>query len=234
MYRQSNNIFTNNATIPIIGMNLVVFILQAVLGPWFTESFMLVSSDVLFRPWILLTSMFLHGSLSHLIFNMYALLIFGPLIEQRIGIKRFIILYFTAGILASLGSTLFYHAALGASGAIMGVLGITIMLLPHLRVLFFFFIPMSLRTAGIIIIAIDLMGAFGIGLPGIANIAHLVGLACGLGYGLYLLKQKRRFATRFVDRPGKRAKRVRHKVHKEKSIDMSKEEVDDYLKHGRL
>ena len=172
-----------NAVLPIIIINIIFFVLQQIIAG-FTDSLLLVSSDIFTRPWILVTSMFLHGSITHLLFNMYALFLFGTLIEQRIGTRRFLILYFASGILASLGFALFQElilrstgAGLGASGAVMGVLGMTIMLLPHLRVLFFFVIPMSMRTAGIIFAIIDFLGVFGIGIPGIANIAHLVGLA---------------------------------------------------------
>jgi len=70
---------------------------------------------------------------------MYALLIFGPLIESKIGSKRFIMIYFISGLLAGIGSTFFYAKALGASGAIMGILGVTIVMMPNLRVLLFFF-----------------------------------------------------------------------------------------------
>lgn len=208
-----------DAVIPIIVANILIFLLQ-IFVKGLTENFMLVSSDVLARPWILVTSMFLHGSPAHLLFNMYVLFIFGPLIQQRIGAKRFLIIYFLSGILASLFSVPFYDAALGASGAIMGILGVTIVLLPNLKVLFFFFIPMSLRTAGIIIAIIDLLGVF---YPsGTANIAHLVGLACGLIYGYMLLKRRKGFAKRFS---GPRRKT---------GIDLDDRDVDDYIRYGRI
>ena len=57
------------AVMPLIGLNVFFFILQIVLGNNFTEFFMLISSDIFTRPWILLTSMFLHGGLNHLFFN---------------------------------------------------------------------------------------------------------------------------------------------------------------------
>ena len=103
------------SAVPIlIIINVIAFAIQ-MLNNNFTTSFMLVSKDILTRPWILITSMFLHGSPNHLFFNMYALFMFGTLIERKIGIKRFLMLYFTAGILAAFIPT--YEAALGASGA---------------------------------------------------------------------------------------------------------------------
>ncbi|RMF55096.1 rhomboid family intramembrane serine protease [Candidatus Woesearchaeota archaeon] len=216
-----------NAAIVIVVVNILFFILQQVLGSRFTEAFILVSKDAFARPWILLTSMFLHANSTHLLFNMYALFVFGPLIEQRIGSKRFLFVYFLSGIVAALASIPFYPRALGASGAIMGILGVTIMLMPDLRVLLFFMIPMSLRTAGIIFALIDIFGIF---VPnGVANIAHLAGLGCGLGFGYYLLRKKKDFTRKFVERP-KKAKMYGNEV----SIELSDEEIDDYIRYGRL
>jgi membrane associated rhomboid family serine protease len=229
-----------NAVLPLIVINVILFIVQIAFNG-FTEIFMLVSGDIFTRPWILVTSMFLHGSPGHLIFNMYALLLFGTLIEQKIGTKRFLMIYFASGILASLGFAFFYEvllktsaSAVGASGGMMGILGITIMLLPNLRVLLFFVIPMSMRTAGILFAIIDLLGIFGIGVPGIANSAHLVGLACGVGYGVYLLKQKKHFAKRFVPRQHHRIERAGYYKDPNKSMELSKKEAEDYLRFGKL
>ena len=87
---------------------------------------------------------------------------------------------------------------------------------------------MSLRTAGIIFAIIDIVGVFN-PYSRIANIAHLVGLGCGLGFGYYLLKQKKRFTKRFVEKPTHRKR-----ASPSKSMEMSKEEIEDYLRHGRL
>jgi uncharacterized protein len=221
-----------NAVMPIIGINVLFFLLQ-ILIPGFTESLSLVSGDVLTRPWILLSSMFLHGSFFHIFINMYILLMFGSLIERRIGTKRFVLIYFLSGILASIGFVLFQElllgasgAAVGASGAIMGILGVAIMILPDLKVLLFFVIPMSLRTAGIIFVIIELLGTFGIGIPGIANIAHLVGLATGLLFGYYLVKKRGSFNKRFSRQ--RRGNTFESKIH------MSEKDMEDYFRYGRI
>lgn len=201
--------------IPLIMLNIIVFILQIVLGSWFTNSFMLISKDVLTRPWILLTSMFMHGGINHIFFNMYGLLIFGPLLEQRIGWKKFLFIYLLSGLLAAIGAAFFYPAALGASGAIMGMIGTLIILMPELRLLFFFIIPMSLRTAGIIWALIDTIGVF---VPsGVGNIAHLVGMGVGLVYGVLLKSKKKQYHRRFSS-----------KAH----MDVS--DVEEYLRTGRI
>ncbi|MFH1174301.1 MAG: rhomboid family intramembrane serine protease [archaeon] len=215
-----------NAVVPLLLINILVFIIQQ-LFKGFTQTFVLVSSDVLARPWILVTSMFLHADLMHLLFNMYALLMFGSLVERRIGTRRFLVGYFAAGLFASIVSVFFYNAVLGASGAIMGILGITIILMPDLPVLFLFFIPMSLRIAGIIFAAIDIFGIF---VPsGIANIAHLAGLAIGLGYGYFLLMQLRK--SGYTKRKPASTKRARTAP---KTIELSKDDVDNYFKYKRI
>ncbi|MBI2652993.1 rhomboid family intramembrane serine protease [Candidatus Woesearchaeota archaeon] len=203
------------AVAPLILLNVVIFMLQITLGRSFTNSFMLISSDIFSRPWILLTSMFLHGGVNHILFNMYALFIFGPMLEQRIGAKRFLLVYILSGVIAAFFSSFFYKFALGASGAIMGMIGALIILMPDLGLLLFFVIPMPLWVAGIIYALMDLFGIF---FPsGVGNIAHLVGMGIGLIYGLYLKKEKRKFDRRFSS-----------KKH------LESDDIEDYLRTGRI
>jgi len=221
------------ASLLLIVANIFVFGLQMIFKSS-VNSFILVSSDIITRPWIILSSMFMHASPTHLLFNMYALFLFGNLVEQRIGTKRFVGLYFASGIVAAIGFSVFRElilnntgAALGASGAIMGILGMTIMIFPNLKVLFFFVIPMSMRTAGIIFALIDVFGIF---YPsGIANTAHLAGLAVGLLYGWYLLSKKKKITVQIINKPFKKSKQ------KEKgNIMLTSEEIEEYMKNGRL
>jgi uncharacterized protein len=207
---------------PLLLVNIIFFIFQFILGRGFTNSLILISSDILTRPWILITSMFLHSGPYHLLFNMYVLFIFGPLLEQRIGANRFLLIYFVSGIIAGIISSLIYplitgtpFAALGASGAIMGMLGILIILMPNLKLLFFFIIPTQLWVAAIIIALIDVFGIF---YPtGIGNIAHLAGMATGLLYGLTLKKKRVKFTKKFSS-----------KQH------LESEDVEEYLRSGRI
>lgn len=214
----------------LLFINIAVFIFQMI-KPEFSSQFVLNSQLVWTKPWLIITSMFMHANPTHLLFNMYALYLFGTLIEQRIGSNRFLLLYFLSGIVGGLAFSITnpMSSALGASGAIMGILGITIILLPHLKVLFFFVVPMSMRTAGIIFALIDIFGFFNPN-NGIANSAHLGGLTVGLIYGLYLLKQKNTFAKRFVAYASQPPKETGY----DNTIEMSEDDIDDYIKHGRL
>lgn len=243
---QTKRFFQNNVSLTLIIINVLVFIFQSII-PSITKNFMLTSALVWQQPWTLITAMFLHGSFSHLLFNMYALLLFGPLVERKIGKKRFLILYFVAGLIASFAA-LYYPAALGASGAIMGLLGMVIMLFPDMRVLFFFIIPMSMRTAGIVFAAMDLLGFFAGG-TGVAHLAHLGGLAVGIAYGFYLLKQKKSFVFKFTSKPY--VNNPRTHIYKtftsskksssddvppsyDQTIELTKDDLDQYYKYGKL
>lgn len=210
------NFRINSAVVPLLVINVVMYMLQLMI-PGFTEAFMLIGGDQFSRPWILLTSMFLHSTsgFNHLLFNMYALFLFGPLLEQKIGPKRFLIVYLVSGIIAGFFTSFVYHAALGASAAIMGMLGAMIIILPNLRLLFLFFIPMPLWIAGIIWAGLDVFGIF---FPsGVGNLAHLIGLATGLLYGLYIKKTTKEFYKKF-----------KSKKH------LDKDDFDEYMKSGRI
>lgn len=244
--RRNTPLYTNVVG-KIVVINIVCFVLFFLLSGFFSEYLVLHSASVWSKPWTLLTTTFLHKDVSHIFFNMYALFLFGPMIERRIGSARFLGFYLLSGILASLGYVFFEPAgsAVGASGAIMGILGLVIVLLPNLQVLFFFVVPMTMRTAGIIFALIDVIGLFNPS-NGVANIAHLVGLACGLIYGNYLLKQKKVFYDKFTGRfaPSSEktnvyssAKGSRVRVNKDPNkviIELSDDDISDYLKNGRI
>ena len=92
-----------------------------------------------FSPATLITSMFLHGSWSHVFGNMWYLWIFGDNVEDRVGHGRFIVFYLLCGVVAALGQVAMAPAStlptVGASGAIAGVMGAYFVLYPHSRVL---------------------------------------------------------------------------------------------------
>ncbi len=163
---------------------VVAFVLQNVI-PTFTEDLVLVSSQVLQRPWTMLSSIFLHGSFSHLFYNMFALVLFGSILEKVVGTKNFLLIFFISGLVASVGALIFYEAALGASGAIYGIMGSLAIVRPRLRV-FVGMIPMPMILAVVVWAVGDFIGLFA---PGqIAYAAHLFGLAFGIVYTLAFLR----------------------------------------------
>jgi len=115
-------------TIWLIVINFIVFVLELIFGNTFIELFALTPTLLMKGyVWQIFTYMFLHADATHIIFNMFGLLIFGPKIEMTMGSERFLKFYLICG----LGSSIFYLLImgfgdnipmLGASGAIFGVL----------------------------------------------------------------------------------------------------------------
>jgi len=148
----------------------------------FTDNFVLVSADVLSRPWILITSIFLHGSFQHLFYNMFSLAIFGLILEKTVGGKRFFIAFFVSGIFASIAASLLYEASLGASGAIFGLMGYLATLRPKM-VIWAYGVPMPMVAAVFLWVGVNFAGLF---FPGdIAYAAHLGGLFFGIVIGVF-------------------------------------------------
>ncbi len=181
----------------LAGICVLVFILQTVFSG-FTELFLL--NELSFsQPWRFVTAIFLHGGLTHLIYNLFALVLFGSMLERLVGSKRFLAVFFITGIGANLFSVFFYPSSLGASGAIFGIIGSLIVVRPTL-VVFAFGLPMPMFIAGILWTAGDIIGAVGyfIGNPvnNTGNLAHLSGMAIGLLFGaLYRDWRQRRIPS---------------------------------------
>lgn len=163
----------------LVAVNFAVFALQY-LVPGLTESFLLDSSAVAERPWILVTSMFLHGSHAHLIGNMFALALFGLMLENIIGSRKFLAVYFAAGIISGIAAAFFYDSTLGASGAIFGVLGMLAALRPKM-IVWTYGVPLPMIAAAGLWLLLDILGVF---YPtNVANMAHIAGLALGAAIG---------------------------------------------------
>ncbi len=135
------------------------------------------------------SSMFVHGSLMHLIGNVWFIWVFGPAVEGRLGFRRFMVLYLLSGVAAALlhGFSMPDSAIpmVGASGAVSGILGAYLVLFPRARVLtiipplifFFFWLPAPIYLGYWVLI--QFVYAF-IGVPGIAWWAHIGGFILGL------------------------------------------------------
>ena len=165
---------------------IAIFILQ-VLVEGFTSWFVL-NTDAWFEPWRFITAVFLHGGLGHLMFNLFALFIFGSVLEKVISGKNFLIVFLVTGILANLFSVNFYPSSLGASGAIFGVIGALVVLRPGMTV-WAFSMPMPMIVAGLLWAAGDIIGAVGFftgnPLDNTGNLAHLSGMFLGAVYGFW-------------------------------------------------
>jgi len=150
---------------------------------WWALNLALVSSQVLQRPWTILTHMFMHADFSHLYFNMFALAVFGSIFEKKAGSRNFLIVFFLGGLASSFADIIFYSSTLGASGAIFAVLGCLAVFRPR-TVVWAMGVPMYVIIAFLIWVAIDLAGLYSP--DNIAHASHLAGMAYGGAYGLWL------------------------------------------------
>ncbi|AKH97156.1 rhomboid family intramembrane serine protease [Halanaeroarchaeum sulfurireducens] len=196
--------FKDNVTYLFLAAMWVVFLLEAivlfVLGDLalFRALFTLSSENVTY-VWTWVTSVFAHdpGGFFHIFFNSIVLYFFGPVVERRIGSKKFAVLFLISGVVAGLAQVLAAIAVggstsvLGASGAIAALLGVLTILNPNLRIYLYFVIPMPLWVATALFAAYSILvsTAGGIGFGGVAQLAHLAGLGIGLLYGLILKRQ---------------------------------------------
>jgi len=147
------------------------------------------------RPWTVVTYMFLHADLWHLLFNMMGLYFFGPRLEGRLGTRRFMALYLVSGIAGALLSVFTPRAAIvGASGALFGVYYGFAHFWPRDRIFIWGVIPVEARVLVIIMTVLALYG----GMTGGGGVAHLAHLGGFLGGFLYLrLSERYSPAARF-------------------------------------
>jgi membrane associated rhomboid family serine protease len=187
-------------TVTIIILNTLAWLYELALPrdvlPLFLQFYGVVPAD--FTATTLVSSMFLHGSWSHIIGNMWYLWIFGDNVEDRVGHGRFIVFYLVCGIAAGLGQIAMDPSStlptIGASGAIAGVMGAYFVLYPHSRVLtlvpliFYyeifelpaivllgFWFLMQLFSAGAIAVTANSSGG-----GGVAFMAHVAGFIFGM------------------------------------------------------
>jgi membrane associated rhomboid family serine protease len=168
-----------------------------------------VGPDWIWRPWTLVTSTFSHGNFNHLFFNGLFLFFFGPSAERLLGARRYVALFLAGGALSGVvqahvaswmdtgGQTIWhpFALALGASGALMVIFGVLIILTPRAQ-MFFMFLPVPMWVGGLLYAAMDALGIF---TPDqVGHFAHLSGLALGLVYGLYYKRELARRGFRVV------------------------------------
>jgi rhomboid protease GluP len=199
--RASTRVFGSETTRPtkvvliLIALNLAMFVAECALGGS-TNTFTLHRLGALEffavrfegEYWRLLSSLFLHYGPLHLLFNLYALYVIGPGLEQAIGSIRFGICYLISGLGSGIG-VLFLRLwglnnsdqLVGASGSVLGLVGVWAgLLLRHRRD------PMAGRRLKNILVIIAIQTAFDLSTPQISMAAHLSGLVTGVMLGLIL------------------------------------------------
>jgi membrane associated rhomboid family serine protease len=195
-------------TVTIIALNALAWFYEISMSRGQLEEFLQIFGVVpaTFATGTLFTSMFLHGSWSHVIGNMWWLWIFGDNVEDRMGHGRFVVFYLLCGIAAALGQTFMDPDSripmIGASGAIAGVMGAYFVLYPHSRVLTLipliifweiielpaifllgFWFLMQLFNAGAVAVTASTSGG------GVAFMAHAAGFVTGV-VGVFAFRKR--------------------------------------------
>ncbi|MFC1962754.1 rhomboid family intramembrane serine protease [Chloroflexota bacterium] len=151
----------------------------------------LVPTAILSRPWTIVTSLFLHAGLGHIMANMFTLYFFGRYLSTSIGERIFLTVYFLGGLLGNIFYILLappFSIAIGASGAVFAVGGVLAVVRPKTKV-FVFPIPAPLPLWIAVIGGFFIISFF----PNVAWQAHLGGLAFGLVMGYYYKKREQIF-----------------------------------------
>ena len=182
------------ATRALLLTNVGVFLLQLLIGPLLSQWFALWPLGPQFEPWQLVTYAFLHDEHNylHILLNMFALFMFGTILERYWGSRRFIAFYFVCVVAAGLTQltvAMFEHtqyATLGASGGIFGLLLAFAMYFPHQRIMLLFPpIPLPAWLFVPLYALAELFQGVGGYAPGVAHFAHLGGLLGGAAMILF-------------------------------------------------
>ncbi len=220
-------------------LNTAVFILDFISSP--DPRFRLLTNLFALHPtwWMhwevgqLFTYMFIHGSTSHLIANMLGLFFIGPAVERTVGSFRFFILYYISGILGGLGWSLLAEPmgppCVGASGAVMGVIGAFAALYPRAQLLLWFIIPIRAWVLAVILAIWELHETIQPAIGGIANAAHLVGGIAGVSYALALKHPHVINEIKSKFRMSQPSRKHRHRQTPSANNMLSKEEIDRIL-----
>lgn len=191
-------LFQAKVTITLISVNIVMFIAGAFMDKGVLDGLINHSTD-LFSTHIytIITAGFLHASIGHLLGNMLALLIFGRVVERELGAGKTLLIYFGALIISGIFSSLIYLflldqdiAAVGASGAIMGLISTAALLKPW-YITFEAIIPLPIMVISWLTVWLDITGVLNPTADGIGHFAHLGGYI-SIGILVFLLERGRR------------------------------------------
>lgn len=172
----------------LVVVNAAVFLLSMVVGGEFTRLFGLVPSKVVYERWVWqpFTYLFLHGNFFHLLFNLFALWMFGMPVIANWGPREFVKYFFLTGVGAGLVSVAAAPSSasviIGASGAVYGLLVAFAMLFPEAVVYLYFFFPIKAKHMAILFGLMEFFAGASASNPASARLAHLSGMVIGYVY----------------------------------------------------
>ena len=180
----------NNATLVLVIANIVLYLVTNILP----QLMSILSLNVVYvvkihAYWQFLTYMFVHGSISHIFFNMLSLFLFGTAVERSLGSKEFLLFYFLSGIFCGIvsffvylmaaksGYTIAYYIRLlGASGAIYSVMFAYAVIFPRNVVYLFGIVPVPAPLLILLFVVQEVFNQVFHSQSGVAHFTHLTGL----------------------------------------------------------
>jgi len=210
--------------------NGVIYLLQLFVGPKMTYALGVTPTRVLQDLSVhqLVTYMFLHGGLFHILINMFILWMFGTEIELTWGTRRFFKYYFLTGIAGGIFTVMFQPNSpvptIGASAAIYGILVAYAVMFPNRTIYLYFLFPIKVKYAVILFVGLEFLASFSSRPDGIGHWAHLGGAAVGFLY-LKLDWRLRRITGLFSPRQWWSGIRYRNKSRKLEKNRQKTEEI---------
>lgn len=192
--------YTQSAmTEKLIIANVAVFVLCAAF-PRLNYYLAMIPSFVLYQGWVwqFFTYMFMHGGVSHLLFNMLSLYIFGRPVERQLGSREFLFAYLVIGTLSGITSFLIYYLLgwnvmlVGASGVLYGLLLLFAVFYPRATIYVFGLLPVRAPYLVAIYAVIELFSQVAGPYGSVSHLTHLGGLFWAFVYCLVRLKIKPR------------------------------------------
>ncbi|MDR1858657.1 MAG: rhomboid family intramembrane serine protease [Treponema sp.] len=185
----------NNVVIWLIGINVLVYVAMYFMGFRRLAVYLSMIPGLVIQGWVwtFVTYMFVHGGLSHILFNMFALFIFGTNVERRMGSREFLLFYFITGALAGVFSFAVYYLTgsygvilMGASGAIFAVELAYAVFFPDSIIYLWGILPLRAPVMVLGFTALELASSiFGLN-QGVAHLTHLAGF--GFAWLYFLIR----------------------------------------------
>ncbi len=191
LFRRPFRFCSYNITLFLIGLNILVFLIQQIFRGQYIDIYLGLSVLGIREGffWQFVSYMFAHGSISHIVFNMLALFIFGSALERHVGSWEFLTYYMITGILAGAFSLLIYWFTgsyrvllIGASGALFAVELAYATFFPNATIFIWGILPLKAPVMVLVFTGIELFNTVTGSRDGVAHLTHLAGFAFGWIY----------------------------------------------------